>query len=1051
MLNLQVRTPGGAMPQGLKKIFFTCHPADFEKAFAKIAADLHKICNCAIYYTENPNETISAEDYRLLIRPMNILVIPVTYKLLCEPNRALDADFRYAIREHIPVLPLMLETGLNTLYSLPRNFGKLQYLDPNTQDKTGLSYTEKLEKYLSSTLTDAKTTALVREEFDAYIFLSYRKKDRAHADTLMRMIHKNPRLRDVAIWYDEYLTPGEDFDKNILKYLDNSDLFALLVTKNLPEKTDEGTDNYVVLYEYPEAKKAGKKIFPVEAETPDREKLRRSFRDLPPCVETSNADRFYAQLLAALGPIAKRENDEDPVHLFLIGIAYLEGIDVETDRAYGVELITKAAQAGLPEAMSELRDMYVEGYGVDLNYEKALFWAQRHADACMEIYGENNEKTLSALHILAFDLFNLGGIERFEKALKLEERVYRVRQMLSGVSHDETLMSLNNLALYYSELGESKKALQLMEKACALRIKKSGEEHEDTLMVLSNLATLLFTLGDYKKSLELFEKVCNIYRRTLGTENPDTLLALSNLSMTYTSVGEYDKALELQKKVYALYCEVLGEEHPNTLMSLGNLALTYYARGSYKEAMELLKKVIDSDRRVLGPEHPNTLTARNNLAMTYYACGEYEKTLALQKDLYEQSCRVLGPEHSNTLTMLSNLALTHHKSGNYKKAMELQKQAYALSCKVHGTEHPDTILALNNMALTLYSSGRFPEALELQDKVYKLYCKTMGEFHPNALMARNNMALTLQGEGHYPEALALFESVWQASCKTLGEEHPYSLIMLGNFAMTYYSSEDYEKALPLQEKAYELTCRTLGEEHPDAVLAMHNMALTLYALGNNRKALRLQEKVYEMDLKIFGKDHPNTLLALNNIALTLNALEEQTKAAELLEYVCAKLCETLGADHPETIKAFGNLGGVYRELGKFKEAREQFENAYRSSLCCKAYGEKHSVSLSALVNLAEMYKELDDPKTSLSLFEKAFALSNEMFGKDYLITLVCASFIAQILQSFGRVGEALFYCGMIYDSNVPLPEYVLVDTAALFEKNGFPKKAAVLRHRSANQ
>ena len=62
----------------------------------------------------------------------------------------------------------------------------------------------------------------VRAAFDAYIFLSYRKKDRKYANELMRLIHSNPECRDIAIWFDEFLTPGESFKENIEKILDRS-------------------------------------------------------------------------------------------------------------------------------------------------------------------------------------------------------------------------------------------------------------------------------------------------------------------------------------------------------------------------------------------------------------------------------------------------------------------------------------------------------------------------------------------------------------------------------------------------------------------------------------------------------------------------------------------------------------------------------------------------------------------------------------------------------------------------------------------------------------
>ena len=40
-------------PQGKPRVFFTCHPEDFDKYFDKICEDIFKTQDCAIYYTKD--------------------------------------------------------------------------------------------------------------------------------------------------------------------------------------------------------------------------------------------------------------------------------------------------------------------------------------------------------------------------------------------------------------------------------------------------------------------------------------------------------------------------------------------------------------------------------------------------------------------------------------------------------------------------------------------------------------------------------------------------------------------------------------------------------------------------------------------------------------------------------------------------------------------------------------------------------------------------------------------------------------------------------------
>ena len=236
--------PRNVSPQGKQNVFFSCHPEDFDRFFLSIISDIRKFSNCLIWY--NTEEDYKNEDITLL-GDMNLFVVPVTKELLTKSCRAMEIDIPYAKNKNIPVLPLMQENGLDLLFT--KYFGNLQYLAPNVRDESAISYEDKLKKYLDSVLVDDELAEKVRATFDAYIFLSYRKKDRKYANELMRLIHKNDFCRDIAIWYDEYLVPGEEFNKAISKALKKSDLFTMVVTPNLINEKNYAVDLYRSLCE----------------------------------------------------------------------------------------------------------------------------------------------------------------------------------------------------------------------------------------------------------------------------------------------------------------------------------------------------------------------------------------------------------------------------------------------------------------------------------------------------------------------------------------------------------------------------------------------------------------------------------------------------------------------------------------------------------------------------------------------------------------------------------------------------------------------------------
>ena len=761
MLELSYKTKGNAQPKGKPRVFFTCHPADMERSLDRLCSDLFQAQDCAVYYTEDMAELIGDEDRALQLEQMNLFVVPVSLKLLIEPNRAIDSDVPFARDKHIPILPIMLEPGLDVVYSREDKFGPLQYLDPDAHDITAISYEDKLKKYLSSVLIDDETAERVRKAFDAYIFLSYRKKDRKYANELMRLIHADPQCRDIAIWYDEYLTPGESFSDAIQAALDKSELFTLLVTPNLVNE-----ENYIQTTEYPAARQSGKPILPVEMAETNRKVLESHYRDIPQCTAPDD-EQFRTRLLDSLRRIALRENDADPTHNYLIGLAYLDGIDVEVDKARGVELITSAAEADLPEAMRKLRKMYREGSGVDLNYREALKWAQRIVDYYTKKNGEENPETLTHINNLAVSCNETGN---HQMALELHEKVYKLRCQIFGDESPFSLASLNNLANSYDNLGQHQKALELNEKLYTLNCRILGDEHPDTLTSLNNLSYSYSRLGYRQRTLELKKKTYDQRCRVLGCEHPDTLISLNNLACAYYELKDYQKALELIVKEYILSCRILGKEHPYTLTSFSNIAAIYDNLGNPQKALELKVKAYFRRRCVLGEEHPDTLISLNNLACAYYGQNDYVKSVQLNEHVHMLSRRVLGDDSPFTLTTMDNLANTYDKLKNHQKALKLREKAYTQRYLILGDEHTDTILSLHLLANTYYELGDYQKALKLCEKVYILRSRILGEAHPDALRALTNLIYTHEKLGSISKAQELRAKLDALRAKTKPQE-----------------------------------------------------------------------------------------------------------------------------------------------------------------------------------------------------------------------------------------------------------------------------------------
>ena len=365
-MKLFYKTLGDAIPDRKPKIFFACHPDDFHTYFKPISDMILSMYNCVFWYRkEKDGFTQADEDDSFTIRQMQLIIVPVTLRLLKEPNQAIDKDIPQALASRVPILPLKQEDVPDELYA--ERFGSLHYLDSYSDEVTAIAFSEKLRRYLDTVLIRDELAQKIRSAFDAYIFLSYRKKDRRFAQQLMKLIHDIPYCRDIAIWYDEFLTPGEDFNSIIEQSLRDSDLVAMVVTPNLVNE-----ENYVRSVEYPMAVEEHKPVLPIEMTPTDRDDLARLYQGIAACIPGSDVQRFHEEFLSAVKAVAIRTNDTSPEHQYLIGLAYLNGIDVEVDRERAVELITAAADSGCLEAYEKLVFMYVNGEGVASDPAKGL-------------------------------------------------------------------------------------------------------------------------------------------------------------------------------------------------------------------------------------------------------------------------------------------------------------------------------------------------------------------------------------------------------------------------------------------------------------------------------------------------------------------------------------------------------------------------------------------------------------------------------------------------------------------------------------------------------
>ena len=194
----------------------------------------------------------------------------------------------------------------------------------------------------------------------------------------------------------------------------------MVVTPNLVNE-----QNYVMTTEYPTARKAGKIIVPIQAIPTDRAALESSFEGIPPCVDKADRQRLAQVLAEKMQGILRSEAASSAKHDFYIGMAYLNGVNVEVNHALAFSLIKRAATKRHPEAINQLAIMYAEGKGVNRDPDTALAWLNYRVDL---MRSSSNPHVLCG--IMLEYLESCTNLNRFSQAAAMAREVIGIAERL---------------------------------------------------------------------------------------------------------------------------------------------------------------------------------------------------------------------------------------------------------------------------------------------------------------------------------------------------------------------------------------------------------------------------------------------------------------------------------------------------------------------------------------------------------------------------------------------------------------------------------------------
>ena len=139
-------------------------------------------------------------------------------------------------------------------------------------------------------------------------------------------------------------------------------------------------------------------------------------------------------------------------------------------------------------------------------------------------------------------------------------QVIEGRKRILGVEHQDTILSMANLASTYTLMGEYTEAEKLQIQVLNACKRIFGVEHPHTIQAMKNLAAILQSLRKDKEPFKLVIQAQNVKSRVIGAKSHYASASMANVQearetsmMNFDKKGVYSKLIILLNQLSHLY------------------------------------------------------------------------------------------------------------------------------------------------------------------------------------------------------------------------------------------------------------------------------------------------------------------------------------------------------------------------------------------------------------------------------------------------------------------------------------------------------------------
>ncbi|EAR91112.1 tetratricopeptide repeat protein (macronuclear) [Tetrahymena thermophila SB210] len=575
---------------------------------------------------------------------------------------------------------------------------------------------------------------------------------------------------------------------------------------------------------------------------------------------------------------------------------------------------------------------------------------------------------------------------------------------------EEIAATLNNVALCFANLGDSKKGLECFLKSLQIKQQIFKQIHHPLIALsLNNLGSCYKNLGDYQMSLQYYLESLQMIKNIFKKNHPQIAIALDSIGSCFIYLGDYEKALEYTQESIEMRKQIYQKTHPDIALSLNNVGSCYFHLGDFKKSLQYFLQSLQMRQQIFKEVHPQIAESLDNVGASLQKLGDHQKALEYQLESLKMYKQIFKESHPNIAFSLSNVGLCYLSFGDYKKSLEYLLESLQMRKQIFRENHPDIAVSLNGVGICYKNLGYIQKALQYFMESLKIAKQVFNKNHPLIATYLNNVGSCYKNLGDRNKALQYQLESLQMRKLLYKEDHPDISESLNNVGSCYLSLGDSKKALEYVLQSHQIDKQIYTQNHPKIAASLENVGSCYIHIGDSEKALEYQLQSLKMRQLIYKESHPDIAQSLFNIGICYLNLKDQKKAMKYQLESLQMRKQIFKENHPSVATSLDIIGKCLMNLGNYKEALEYYQQSLQMY---KQIYKDTPISLAvamSLNNVGSCYQNLLDYQKALDYFVESLKMFKQIYKDNHPHVAISLNNVGQCYENLGDNKKALDY------------------------------------------